>query len=170
MPDYGKYNAFMRRGSMGRYRIEIDPSEGTLTWVSGDKTPLHMRAWWASDAQHQELPTVTSFAMVEYYSLGKFYSVGKVLAVRDTGAALAATFEYRHRSLRDQWRPLSARFEEYGLPLVVEPYRAWPFRGPHTINRRHRHAVRGVWYKSFPFFFLTITVLFVAFLIGVAVL
>ena len=170
MPDYGKYSAFMRRGTMERYRIDIDPAEGAVTWTSGDKKPVRMRAWWAPDDQHPELPTVKELVMVHYSSLlSRAYTVGKVLAVDDTGRTLASTYEYRHSSLRQQWLSTSSRLAAHGLPLTIEPMRRWPMSGPWSVNRRHRRAVKGLWYRSFPFMFLTSTVMFVLFLVLLAV-
>ncbi len=169
-PDYGKYNAFMRRGTMERYEIEIDPAEGTVTWHSGDKKPVRMCAWWARDDQHPELPGVKQFVMVHYSSLAsRFFTVGKVLAVDEDGRTLASTFEYRYTSLRSQWQPAAARLAAHGLPLVAEPLGRWPMRGPWSVNRRHHRAVRGLWYRSFPIMFLWAIVVFVLFLVVLAV-
>lgn len=170
MPGYGKYSAFMRRGSMERYQIEINPGEGTVTWRSGDKKPVEMCAWWARDDQHPELPAVKNFALVQYSSLtNRFYAVGKVLAVDETGRTLASTFEYQHSKLRQQWEPAARQLSARGLPLVLEPMGRWPMRGPWSLNRRHPKAVKGLWYRSIPGIFLTATVAFIVFLVLLAV-
>jgi hypothetical protein len=171
MPDYGKYSAFMRRATMERYRIEIDPGAGTVTWRSGDNKPVEMCAWWARDGQGDDLPVVKNFVMVQYSSLSnRFYTVGKVLAVDETGRTLASTFEYQHTKLCKQWEPAARQLSARGLPLVMEPKGRWPMSGPWSLNRRHPKAVKGLWYRSIPGIFLTATVAFVVFLVLLALL
>ena len=150
MPNYGRLNGLMRRGTMERYGMEIDRAAGTIGWLNAAQ-PRVTLGLPGTDGPAPALREIVVCRYATWLPLGTAgggaaAGAGRavLMLISEDGRCRAQTFQYFDDKLLSQWRPVLEELQALGITVRIEQRKS-----PRQVHQAYPGAIRHwIWFTG----------------------